>query len=318
MDRQPLKDQIEEACRVHDIRDVLHLATNRAEVSMLCPLPDHVHHNRTPSFSIFWKEGKQYWKCHGQCRKDGDVVDLVGELTIRGYNKRDYRHVCRALGELDSRYAFRAVIPPASAHTPALDPQLWRAYLPAGLEVVAYAASRGLREETLSKFNVGQHTDAQGRIWMTLPCFHEGRLVGIKKRRCATVASGRYMQEKGSRQGLFNFDAVYLTTRPVLIVKAEIPVMLLDQLGYLATAPTGGEGGWREDWRTALALAPKVLIGDNDRPGRILGQKRAALMGAGLHFPPEPYKDVDEWILAERTNALKAIDSWIEAAERAR
>jgi hypothetical protein len=126
----------------------------------------------------------------------------------------------------------------------------------------------------------------------------------------------RFKSLKGSRQSLFNFDAVNLVTDPVLVLKGEIPVMLMDQLGYLSCAPTGGEGGWRENWRTALALATKIVVGDNDAPGRELGPRRADLLVAELHYPPDPYKDIDEWVLGNKKKALEEIDRWIREAER--
>src|SRR5215216_3600957 len=67
---------IRDMSRLFDIRDVLHLNGHKKQI--VCPLPQHVHHNRTPSFSIFTTpSGKQRFKCHGNCRCEGDVIDLA-------------------------------------------------------------------------------------------------------------------------------------------------------------------------------------------------------------------------------------------------
>ena len=295
-------NRIEEARKLHDIQTIL--GTKRRKI--VCPLPGHAHHNHTPSFSIFWRGGIQRFRCHGSCGAEGDVIDLVGYLRIPGYNRRDQEHRLQALALLDGSFEPEIVIPEKDTDLAGGE---WKAFVPPGPEVIAYAARRGLTEETLQKFRVGQFGSM-----MTMPCFEEGRCVGVKMR---SIAGKRYVSLAGSRAGLFNYDAVYLTTKPVLIVKAEIPCMLLDQLGFLACAPTGGEGSYRqgEKWRLALALAPKVVIGDNDEPGRKHGPARAALLAADLRFPPDPYKDIDEFLLAEPQRAMDALKAWLAEAE---
>jgi hypothetical protein len=148
---------------------------------------------------------------------------------------------------------------------------------------------------------------------MTMPAFEEQRLVGIKCRN-TTYQGIRFYQIEGSRQAMFNYDRVEFQTGVVFVVKGEIPCILMDQLGFLVCAPTGGEGGWRQDWRTALALAHCIYIGDNDETGRKYGERRAALLNALLKFPPSDFKDIDDWILADRDNALRSLHEWISEA----
>jgi hypothetical protein len=53
----------------------------------------------------------------------------------------------------------------------------------------------------------------------------------------------------------------------------------------------------------ALALADVVVIGDNDPDPKVreetrkLAERRAKELNGKLFFPPEQYKDVDEWIV---------------------
>ena len=291
--------QIEEARKLHDIQSIL--VTDRRKI--VCPLPDHIHHNHTPSFSIFWRGGVQRFRCHGSCGAEGDVIDLVGYLRIPNYNRSNRDQRLHAMTLLDGNYKIEIVIPEKDMR---LEGNEWREFVPPGPEVLAYAGERGLTGETLEKFKVGQFEHL-----MTMPCFEEENCVGIKMR---SVRGKRYLNLPGSRSGLFNYNAVYLMTKPVFIVKAEIPCMLLDQLGFLACAPTGGEGAYRrsEKWRTALALAPKMVIGDNDAPGRRHGPVRATLLAAQLRFPPDPYKDIDEFYLAEPERCLEALQRWRE------
>jgi len=119
------------------------------------------------------------------------------------------------------------------------------------------------------------------------------------------------MALKGSHQALFNYDNVYLSAGTVLLVKGEIPCMLLDQLGFLACAPTGGEGGWKVNWRVALALANVIVVGDNDETGRTMAARRAAFLNAVIRYPPQNHKDWDEWYLADPEHCLRETKSWI-------
>ena len=132
-----------------------------------------------------------------------------------------------------------------------------------------------------------------------MPTFEDGVLTAIKMRR--VKGSGlRYFSLKGSRSSLFNHDAVAYQTGTVLIAKAEIPAMLLSQMGYLACASTGGEGAKLDRWKDIFVFFEKIIvIGDNDKAGRAGARERAKLLGGVPVFPPKGYKDIDEFILAE-------------------
>jgi hypothetical protein len=94
MKYKTLKEKIEEAVSCHSIESVVTFPPNKTLI--VCPLPFHCHTHNSPSFSIFFKDGKQYWKCHGYCNREGDVIDLVGFLytflvtngTIRRWSKQ--------------------------------------------------------------------------------------------------------------------------------------------------------------------------------------------------------------------------------------
>jgi len=291
-------DKFTEARMTHDMHTIL----GTEKKTMVCPLPMHIHQNKTPSFSIFWKDGVQYFKCHGNCGAAGDVIDLVGYLFIPGYqHTTPMRH--KAIDYLDNRYTAEII----KIEKPIiLDPYEWAKFVPPGIEAVEYAKSRGLDDDSILRFNLGQC----GK-YLSMPCFQDGNLHGVKMRR---ISGGglRFWGVKGSRLGLFNYDHVAYRTGTILIVKGEIPAMILDQLGYLACAPTGGEGSKAEidAWKTALCLAKKrVVIGDNDATGYKYGQERASLLDASLAFPTSDVKDWDEWYRLDPDQAVKMIES---------
>lgn len=292
-----LKEKIEDAQKTHDIAHIL----GAKKKLIVCPLPGHIHSDNTPSFSIFWKDGVQYFRCHGNCGLIGDVIDLAGYMNITGYNRKDKGMVQRALEYIDRKYEIYIPIPVKQVKLAGSE---WYDYLPIGEEGLEYAKGRGLTYKTIMKFRVGQ----SGKF-ITMPCFKEGRLIGIKMRRIV-AGEPRFYALPGSRQGLFNVDSIAYTDGPVFIVKGEIPCMLLDQMGFLSCAPTGGEGGWDESWRSALAFSQNIVIGDNDAPGRKLGEKRALILGAKLVFPPEGVKDIDAWILKDPDHAINQLIEW--------
>ena len=67
---------------------------------IICPLPRHTHHNYTPSFSIFWVDGRWRWRCHGSCNLQGDVIDLVGYMNLPNYDPHDNGSIKRAIAIL--------------------------------------------------------------------------------------------------------------------------------------------------------------------------------------------------------------------------
>lgn len=316
-----------------DIVDLLHqlgvqTKGRGGKVICLCPLPFHSHHNNTPSFSVYWWNGKQHWRCHGQCSKTGDIIDLAGYLWVPGYRPEGKLRVKAAevlTGQ--SLTVKRAVPPPPEPMLPAFAYQ-W--FLPISDNVRAYARSRGIPDELIDRYYLGSATNVKGgeidrngeHRLLSIPCFHHDQLVGIKFR----VMNGnlRYFSFPGSRKGLFGFDDVYLTDRPVLVVKGEIAAMVCTSFGYLACAPTGGEAsminGSAAIIQEALALAKVIVVGENDanpdtrRKMTAAAELRAASLAGVVRFPAEQYKGVDDFLLADSANAKIMIDSWIAEA----
>ena len=277
--------------RLYDIRDLLGLSSRRKW--LVCPLPLHPHKNYTPSFSIYeGRDGVQRFKCHGNCGAYGDVIDLAGYLWVPGYNPKTSGHLAKAIEMLGVRGNVH-IPTPENTNVVSLGIRAHEKYLPIGKEARAYAHSRGLTDESIEKFQIGQD-----RHYMTMPYFRDGRLRGIKKR--STNNKGlRYFTEKGSRGDLFNIDAVQFSNGHCFVVKAELPTILLDQWGFKAVAPTGGEGSWDDQWRTDLGLSRLTIIGDNDGPGRKLAISRATKFGAVL----------EEYMLSNKQEARR----WLEA-----
>lgn len=300
--------------RIYDMYDVLGLDGHTDKI--VCPLPQHPHHNYTPSFHIYSavdSDGHttQRFQCHGACGLFGDVIDLVGYMHIPGYNGNNPEHVRDAVGLLSAHEPVS--VPKVRARKAALPQNKWREYLPPGPEVITYARKRGLHENTLKHFKVGQY-----KHYMSMPVFEEGLLKAIKFRSTLPDAKLRFWAEKGSAKALFNYDAVAYKEFPILFLKGEIPVMLMHQLGFMACAPVNGEASnLLEEWANILAFSRRiVVVGDNDPNPRTRknmqekARQRAEILRADLRFPPEQYKDIDEWVLDD-PSAVEEIWRWL-------
>jgi hypothetical protein len=187
------------------------------------------------------------------------------------------------------------------------------------LDVYAYAYERGLEPETLDHFGVRTY-EHMGKKYMAVPTFHFGRLMSVKLRNIdAKNKHDRFLFYPGSKTGLFNYAGVFGKSEPLLIVKAEIPAMLLLQNGIHTCAPSGSENVNREELFQAMAWAVKrVVVKDNDRDPKVrakmdrYAQARAEAFKAELQAPPEEYKDIDEFVLAEGERALEMIRGWLK------
>jgi hypothetical protein len=306
--------------RLYDIRDLLHLGSNKKLI--VCPLPQHTHHHRTPSFSIYYtKNGYQKFRCHGNCGKEGDILDLVGFMKVPGYDPRDTNSIKAAISLLTGSMEIHPPKPEVTKkHT--LPNGLYKDFLPAGNEVRQYAAKRSLTPETLDRFHIGQ-ASRNGTKWMTMPAIHGDRLRGIKLRNLySREKRDRFSSIAGSLDGLFNFNGVYNTDKPVLIVKGEIAVMILSQFNILACAPTGGEGSYNnhEEYLQPLAFSPRrIVIGDNDQDPAIrekmvaAAHKRKQIFRAdALYLPPDPFVGIDDFVIARPEVAVPMIKAWME------
>lgn len=302
-------DTIRSVRQIYDMYDVLNM--DRRKVKIVCPLPAHNHSNNTPSFAIFrGADGVQRFQCHGNCGLHGDVLDLVGYLHIAGYNDKDPRHITQAAALLGSTQPIR--VPEPIERTPTLNPGAMNQYLPLEQEVIEYAFNRGLVHATLLRFSIGQRGH-----YMAIPIYEDYSLKAIKFRNIKTGGL-RFFSEKGSVKALWNYDGVLYTNKPVLIVKGEIPGLLMEQEGFTSCAISGGESSDMQKYRDILSFSAKlVYVGDNDRDPAVrekmqqAARKRADMLGAELRFPPDKFKDIDDWYLGD-PQARSIIRSWLE------
>lgn len=317
----PARTDLEQLRDVNSIEGMLRgmgvrLKRTARALVCVCPFPDHVHQaNPTPSFSVFVHDGVELFKCWGNCNRTGDVFDFAGYMWVPNYDR--HTDLVAAIEKLN-RGGFDYVQPETRKAEPQLPQWLWRE-IALTEQVRAYAKSRGISDQVLEEHHVGQLPDSMAQSpynmragqWMAIPSFWFGNLTTVKLRNI-TKSKFRFMMVPGSKAGVWNRDGI-LDNQPVLITKSEISAMVCKSFGIMnVCAPTAGENSISSDVRTATILCPvRVYIGDNDQTGRKSGTARAKEYQAELKYPPEQYKDVDQWILADK-EAPTIIRRWLE------
>lgn len=311
-----LHDEIRSIRTIYDIHSVLGLESRNKKI--VCPLPGHIHRSNTPSFHIWNSHGYQKFQCHGNCGKWGDVIDLVGYMQMGDYDPQDPNKVKQAIALLTNGHPIS--LPKIEDPPPELQPGCWRKYLPPGPEVIQYAYQRGLTDETMIHFKIGQY-----KHFMSIPVFENGAIRMIKFRNTRKDADDRdfdhlrFWAAKGSVKSIFNLDEVAFTTKPVLLLKGEIPTMLAWQHGFHACGLSTGEASDIGNWSHYFVVAPKiVVVGDNDRDPGVREKmsaktfERAEMLTGVAKFPPEKHKDWDDWLLASPDEAIAETKRWLE------
>lgn len=222
-----------------------------------CPQCSDTRRNKKdPCLSVTVEpDGGAVWKCH-HC-------EWSGNLKFDEQDRRDYRPVRKT-------YTKPSVIIGTESN-----------------EMIRWFEARGIKRETVEKFNIVQTStyfgsEKAGAI--AFPYYLEGELVNRKYR----TRDKRFRQEKDAQRTLFNVDAVKLfweTTedKTVYFVEGEMDVLTLYQCGItnVVTLPDGAPQSKKfdaddkrfqalqsSDW---LSEADKVVIAvDDDEPGKNL------------------------------------------------
>jgi hypothetical protein len=165
-----------------------------------------------------------------------------------------------------------------------------------------YLHRRGFTDETIRRFHLGYWPkwtefqlvdwglEGEGTLWMRpsllIPCYEKDVLWGINRRLTEYTEKEyeqhkqwgklppRYMQVRGSGNGLFNVDAIR-PGQPVVVTEGAFCTMTVAQETDCAAVATGSTQGARVSrWVAALALASHILMAfDNDQ-----GKGEAAAM----------------------------------------
>lgn len=271
---------------LYDLKAVVEKYTGESldRWGIVCPMPHHKHTNYTPSFSVYnHRDGRQYFKCKGNCGAQGDVIDFVGYMTIPGYNPRDGRHIQEAIQNLGHE-PIRVFNPTREKKTKVLNPirtrlevEEWHEALWHNILAQEYLEQRGVLQ-VARRFMLGYRYlpkakgSGQPGHYISIPNLQHGTYLNVKFRRIDSYYGDnkpiRYDSLTGGQMGLFNHDEVFLRTGPVFVPEGEFDVMLLEALGFKACCLTGGAAGYDSILNLALEHARPIIIEEPDKAGK--------------------------------------------------
>lgn len=168
---------------------------------------------------------------------------------------------------------------------------------PAKSAAAKWLISRGLTDETLADFKIGE-LQRDGKTFAVFPYLRDGELVNVKYR---DVAEKRGMrQEKDAEPCLYGWHLIGPKVRSVAITEGEIDAMTLHQVGVPALSVNAGAGNhqWIEsDWERLERFSEILVCFDDDEAGhkgaqevvQRLGPERCRVVKFGA-------KDANQWL----------------------
>lgn len=160
-----------------------------------------------------------------------------------------------------------------------------------------YLTSRGLSDETLAAYRIGERGDE-----IVFPFLRDGDLVMAKTRKAADGVAPR-PTEANCEPCLFGWQAIPPHAREIIITEGEIDALSVFEMGFpCLSLPYGGGGGNKQQWieheYDRLAVYDQIyLCLDNDATGqqaideivKRLGRERIRVVRISA-----PYKDAND------------------------
>jgi hypothetical protein len=187
----------------------------------------------------------------------------------------------------------------------------------------AYYRSRGISDEMIDQHKLGWNPRLRR---YAIPCWKRNPQTGVVE--CWNIqyritpeeeqhlkADGcryaKYLSEKGSHNYLFNADVWGNGVSRVFVVEGRLDALAMTGLGF----PTVANPTWDTAWNKHLKAQCVIIIADRDANG--VGELKAhdkllAIPHAQVIFPPAPYKDTGEFIMADLATAQRRLTKWFE------
>lgn len=237
------------------------------------------------------------WRDFADDAKGGDLIDLI--QSAHGVSKAEAVKEAKVfLGIADAmpdfvpkRKAFRRPERPGGLSRP-------------GREMLEWFASRGIGEETLRAYQIGEIQPRKHGPVIVFPYKRNGELVFLKFRPLRDKKA--MWTSKDSEPCLFGWQAMPDDARDLIVVEGEIDALSFYQGGYCAlSVPRGGGDGDKQDgWIEAeweyLQLFDRVFLAlDNDEQGKKATEHIARRLGAHRCFSVNlgAFKDANEALM---------------------
>ena len=218
----------------------------------------------------------------------GDILDLLA--TVRGLS------IAEAINEAQAYMGVRESMP-AREEKSYKRPSKPKCQTPKS-EVKAWLNSRGLTDETISAFKIGEQL-VNGKSYAVFPYLRDGELVNAKYRNPSEKKDMR--QEGGAEPCLFGWHLIEPKCRVIAICEGEIDAMSLHQCGIPALSVNAGAGNhqWIEnDWVRLDRFSEILVCFDDDEAGKKGAAEVIKRLGndrcKSVIFPA---KDANDWLM---------------------
>jgi DNA primase len=255
-----------------------------------CPAADHP--DRNPSFTVRPdRTGKWWWRCHSQCARGGDALDLL--VWLEGQSIAEAAATLRTITGTADEWKPSAPRKPTPAPRPLAPLPTDTSRPPAEVAarlVADYCRHRGWPPEVVERWGLEVVLDTQRRPRIRHP-FYAGTPTGPEVRwwqdRAWPTGSPKWQAPPGQPGTLYNLAAlenadlraVVLCEGPADTITATLA---LEHLGRpeaeVAALGIPGAAAWRPEWGEWLTGLEVVLATDPDPAGDGL----AALVAADL------------------------------------
>ena len=231
------------------------------------------------------------WRDFADQSKGGDLIDLCA--AVRGCS------VAEAIGWAKGYLGIREEAPQFQSKRKSYKrPDKPKCSVPKG-QVKAFFEKRGLSEETMRLFKVGEQGDVA-----VFPYLHDDELKFIKFRPVSNK-KGMYTSSE-SEPVLFGWQAIDPMARYVVITEGELDAMSYRQFGVPAlSVPRGGGKGDKQNWLESeydrlLRFDVVYLSFDNDPAGQEALEDVLPRLGRHRCLVPDlgTYKDANEALMA--------------------
>lgn len=245
--------------------------------------------------NLYGKAG--VWRDFADEAKGGDLIDLIE--AVKGIGKADaVKEAKDFLGIVDDMPKFEP------RHKPFKKAEKPRGLTAPGEEMLRWFEGRGISQDTLRAFKVGQIQGKEGPI-IVFPYLHGAELTFTKYRPLHNKHG--MWTSKDCQPCLFGWQAMPENARTCVIVEGELDALALYEGGIVAlSVPRGGGDGDKQDgWIDAewdrLQLFDSIFLAlDGDEQGqkaashisKRLGQHRCFMVSFG------PHKDANDALLA--------------------
>jgi DNA primase len=272
----------------------------------VCPLPRHKHGPRPNSeqFKINRKDGVWLWHCFGDCKRGGDVLELVKELT--GYDNAHVRFwFAEKFGDrltlAKTNSAKEPRVEKDTARNDSEEPKQAAPVTPSNLPIelaplkplrfhlnldpaAPYLRNRGLTEETIRRFGLGLCSKGLLRGYVAIPVYRHPRGDGENPVAYLGRWAGEdYSEDKGRPRykwpdGFCKSRVVYGLSealngtdgKPLIVVEGPFKLYHLVQNGLPNTVSTLGSSLSDEQAGILSGIGrPILLMFDGDAAGQL-------------------------------------------------